>query len=515
MHLILTASKDTYITNKIIHSSFRATDANVGRAGTIDLFKLYGETPLPEEENPIELSRALIKFDLGPLYALTSSNLDIDNFKCFLSLTSIDTGHFTPNGFNLKIYPVSQSWDEGIGRDTSNFSDLDVANFITASFASPDNVPWFSAGADARGLLGSDDIDIISSGNVGSGIEDFFAEQFFDSGQENLYVDVTKLISSTLLGALPDHGFRISFDESEEQDQQTRFVKRFYSRHSNNPFKRPTLRVLFDDSLHDDSNSFFFNTTGSVFLANTIRGKNTYLLSGSDLDVISGDDCLLLRLTTGSYFEMFFSASSYRVSNINEPIEGIYRSTFCLPYTDQSLVISGTQNFTIYDIARASGSIKFDTTWMSTDQNVIFSTGSLTVSRPRTSSFNAISQTPHVKIVNLRSRYSSKDTARIRLFGINRDDKIHLPVKLPVYAKSDFFEDVFYSIKEMLTGEIVVPFDTEFNSTRASRDSEGHFFDVKMSMLPPEKNYYFEFLIKNNGTDFIDSQKNINFRVEK
>ena len=67
----------------------------------------------------------------------------------------------------------------------------------------------------------------------------------------------------------------------------------------------------------------------------------------------------------------------------------------------------------------------------------------------------------------------------------------------------------------MLTGEIVVPFDTEFNSTRASRDSEGHFFDVKMSMLPPEKNYYFEFLIKNNGTDFIDSQKNINFRVEK
>ena len=43
MYRILTASKDTYITNKIINNSFRATDANLGSAGTLDLFKLYDE----------------------------------------------------------------------------------------------------------------------------------------------------------------------------------------------------------------------------------------------------------------------------------------------------------------------------------------------------------------------------------------------------------------------------------------------------------------------------------------
>ena len=46
MYRILSASKDAYITNKIINQSFRATDANVGQAGTLDLFKLYDENKL-------------------------------------------------------------------------------------------------------------------------------------------------------------------------------------------------------------------------------------------------------------------------------------------------------------------------------------------------------------------------------------------------------------------------------------------------------------------------------------
>jgi hypothetical protein len=66
MYLILTSSKDAYITDKIIESKFRAVDANTGRAGTIDIFKLYNESFLSGEINPIELSRGLVKFDFSP-----------------------------------------------------------------------------------------------------------------------------------------------------------------------------------------------------------------------------------------------------------------------------------------------------------------------------------------------------------------------------------------------------------------------------------------------------------------
>ena len=82
MFYILTASADTYITNKVIDNKFKATDANVGRAGTLDLFKLWDESSYISASTRItssvdELSRILIKFDYNEVSDLTSSSLDI------------------------------------------------------------------------------------------------------------------------------------------------------------------------------------------------------------------------------------------------------------------------------------------------------------------------------------------------------------------------------------------------------------------------------------------------------
>ena len=59
MYIIATASADTYITNKIVDGS-RTEDANVGRAGTLDLFKLYNETLLGSASHQTELSRMFL-----------------------------------------------------------------------------------------------------------------------------------------------------------------------------------------------------------------------------------------------------------------------------------------------------------------------------------------------------------------------------------------------------------------------------------------------------------------------
>ena len=70
MYRVLSASKDTYITNKIINNSYRATDANVGQAGTLDLFKLYAESTSGSNTTPVELSRLLLKFDISPVNSM-------------------------------------------------------------------------------------------------------------------------------------------------------------------------------------------------------------------------------------------------------------------------------------------------------------------------------------------------------------------------------------------------------------------------------------------------------------
>ena len=77
MYRLLKCTKDTYITNRIVNNSFRATDANVGYAGTLDLFKLWDESRIADEDQPFEYSRILIKFDLETLQQLTSSVLDL------------------------------------------------------------------------------------------------------------------------------------------------------------------------------------------------------------------------------------------------------------------------------------------------------------------------------------------------------------------------------------------------------------------------------------------------------
>ncbi len=139
MYRILTASSDTYITNKIVNSSFRATDANVGQAGTLDLFKLYDESMISGTDAPTEISRVLIKFDLSPLKAITGSDLDIthSSFNCTIKLHDVYGGQTTPSNFNLIVFPLSRSFDEGIGRDVASFGDLDACNFITSSYWRP------------------------------------------------------------------------------------------------------------------------------------------------------------------------------------------------------------------------------------------------------------------------------------------------------------------------------------------------------------------------------------------
>ena len=110
MYRILTASKDSYVTNKIINNSFRATDANVGKAASLDLFKLYAESTSGSDTSPIEISRLLVDFNLNPLIQLTSSSLDIghSSFNCTLKLFDVYGGQTTPSNFKLIVFPLSK-----------------------------------------------------------------------------------------------------------------------------------------------------------------------------------------------------------------------------------------------------------------------------------------------------------------------------------------------------------------------------------------------------------------------
>jgi hypothetical protein len=265
MYKILTASADTYITNKVLNNATRATDANMGNASTIDIFKLYDESSFTghpktytdagitllhsvDELNvtsiPIELSRGLVKFDLSDISSLDP--VPLTDFSCVLKLYDVFGGQTTPSNFSLLAVPLSLEFDEGAGRDVESFDDLDVCNFLTASYSSGVETLWGTHPEVDSNLC----FDITSEADI-ENISTYGATQEFETGQEDLSVDVTTAITAMLAGTITNNGFRISFIQSEEQDSKTRFVKRFVSRHSNDKNKTPRLIIKYNDAATD------------------------------------------------------------------------------------------------------------------------------------------------------------------------------------------------------------------------------------------------------------------------
>jgi hypothetical protein len=248
MYKILTASADAYITNKVISTSARAIDANMGNASTIDIFKLYDESTFSGHPKtysdagvtlllpgaPIELSRGLVKFDLSDL---TAAQAIITGFSATLKMYDVFGGQTTPSNFSLLVVPLAKEFDEGGGRDVESFNDLDVCNFVTASYSGDVTTTWGTHGTD-----GDDNLYF----NINSTVDykiGYDATQEFETGQEDLSVDVTLAVKAMLASTITNNGFRISFISEEEIDEKTRFVKRFVSRHSNDKNKTPRLII--------------------------------------------------------------------------------------------------------------------------------------------------------------------------------------------------------------------------------------------------------------------------------
>ena len=511
MIVVCTASADTYITDKIISGQFRATDSNVGRAGTLDLFKLYDETPLLGVTGQTEISRVLIKFDLQPLYDLTGTILDINssNFKAYLQLFDIAGGNATPSNFNLIAYPLAQSFDEGIGRDVSIFNDLDRANFVTASYSNGSNTLWFSSGANAGGLLGSSDIDYISSGNLGLGVVNLFATQNFVKGTEDLSIDMTTMVSATLAGTIPNRGFRLSFSGTEETDTKTRFVKRFASRHAANSLIRPRLLVRFDDRIHDDSADFNFDVSGSVFLETFQNSSPANIVSGSSLTSVTGLNCLLFNLVTSS-FSFTVTGSQHRAGTADAFVTGLYSASFAIASNDSTLVF-GTDSLAKY--VAASGSVKFDTYWKSLDGTFGYHTGSLTIKRPARAQGNFTTRRPQLRLTNANVYYHQNDTVRFRVFGVDLEAQFNQAVKRPRRLTSIIYDKVYYQVIDRMSGKVFLDYDTVNDSTRLSIDSQGMFFDFKMQALPAGRTYGFRFYIVERGNSYLSVEDDTFFEL--
>lgn len=480
MYKILRPTKDAYVTDRVIRGS-RTYGSNTGGAGTLDLFKLYGATLSASLPN-IELSRLLIQFELQPLRDLIAAGkVDTNNpsFSCTLHLFDVYGGQATPANFTAVVNPLSRSFDEGLGRDVVSYGDNDTCNFLTASLSQG---TWLASGCNlGGGLPGAVDYVTASSGiNVG-------ASQLFVTGEEDLEVDVTIAVSATLAGLLPDEGFRIAFPATLETDAHTYFVKRFASRTAYNEDKRPRLVVRFDDSIQDDSQMLYLDSPSYLFLYNYVRQAPANLTSGSALTAVTGSNSLILKLSTeisGGVHELTFTGSQHLRGS--SPVTGIYSASVTLPSTDTVFLSKLAE----------SGSVKLTPIWGSLDSTVAYLTGSsiYAVAAQR----GATSIDPRrfvVSIHGLRDTHPTDDAPVLRVHLFDITSPLIKASRLPVEMPGVVVRDVHYQVRDDITGNVEIPFDTTTNSTRLSSDASGMYFKLDVANLTRDRSYVIDILI--------------------
>lgn len=446
------AQKDTFITDVQVNGVQRS-GSNFGASEILHLYKIAPASGSIGVPSTASIARVLTQFDLTGL--LNIPNLPGRGVAYFLKLTDAQHKRTTPSSFDVEVQALSQSWDEGKGRDVDNFSDKGVANWDKAK----SNVFWGTKGGTSVGAI---------------------ATSHFDDGHENLEVDVTDIVQSWITGSVTNNGFLVKLSSSQEADSQDYYIKMFHGRNTFFKDKRPYLEARWDDSTRDDRNNFLFDVGGSLFLRHVVHGQL------QDLPLV-GTGSIGIRITDTS--------SSLLIVTGSHVSTGVYSASFTVPTGSYSGSIF---NDIWFDLANPGQGLMTGTFGIGDSLNVT----------------DVSPKKYFVSVVNLRDTYEDDELVRLNLFVRPHDYNPARVHTASLDANGTVITKAYYRITNDRTDEVVVPFSTgTLEYTRLSYDQKGNYLSIYMSSLSPGNVYRLSFLFDVDGQRQYVADAGLKFRV--
>jgi hypothetical protein len=439
---------DTFITNqqKIYVPQ---TASNFGASEVMQVFMIGPVSGATGAVATASYAHALVQFDLTTIAALTSSkNAPSTGVTYRLHLFDARSTGSLPNGYTMEVLALSQPWNEGMGYDTQLFSDLGAANWVQATNTSF----WSQPGA---------------SGTLPQPF-------FFQTGFEDLDLDVTPIVNAWLTGGLTNNGFLVRLSSSLESGTGTYYMKQFFTRNTfvDNSAYMPYLQMQWDDSVRDDRNNFVFNNSGTLYLYNDVRGALTNIPSVS---TGTNDFTVYIQDLSGTILTVSASWTG---------LPGIYSASFVLP----SASYSGSA---FVDIWVPSGSLSAVMT------GNFYPSDTFSVQNVFPSQYS-------VSVVNLKRQYEQLEVPRISLFVRNQDYNPAVVLTASSGPNGLVITKAYYRIRNDRTNEDVIPFGTGsylggVDTTRLSYDQRGNYFKMYMSSLPTSQVYRITFMFDVDG----------------
>lgn len=441
----------------------RGTGSNMGEADVMEVFSIYGQA----SSASLETSRVLVDFPISTV----SSNRTVGSIpasgsvKFFLKLTNCPHTETTPRQFTLNVAAISQSWTQGTGVDTVNYTDLGVSNWVSASSGNG----WTNQGGDFL---------------TGSGY--FVGSQYFTEGTENLEVDVTSLVEQQIGGAIGAYGFGVFLTSSLEAATTSYYTKKFFASGSEYFFYRPVLEARWNSAVQDDSNNFYMSSS----LADSESNRNTLYL----YNLIKGQLKNIPSIATGSIYLTVHTASG--APAIQPTVTGGWVSTGIY---SASIVYTGSAT-TIYPV------------WFSGSTQ--FHTGSAIAVKTFDSSNSFTTNDYYLKITNLKTNYTTSENPSFRLYTRQRNWQPTVYTVANVNPETITVEKIYYKIFRLVDNYEVIPYGTgSQQETLLSYDKDGNYFNLDISMLEPGYSYGIKFIININDGEYKEQSEVFKFRV--
>tara|TARA_B100000900_G_scaffold405350_1_gene414828 strand:+ start:3871 stop:4929 length:1059 start_codon:yes stop_codon:yes gene_type:complete len=220
MYYFVTASKDASI-------YLQQPTQNTGLDEILEVSKVY-------YGNLKDIARSLIKFETTPLSSSIVSG-EVTMSQAELILRECEANEI-PNDYEIYAFPVSESWDMGIG---TRFDDITT-----------DGCSWETRKTNINWLVGSASLESSGSfnGKGGMWFTGSSATQSFSYESADIVMDVTTAMNSWISGSLPNEGFIIKHDSEKENDTIDYGQLKFFSKETNTIYQ-PKIRIGWDDSI--------------------------------------------------------------------------------------------------------------------------------------------------------------------------------------------------------------------------------------------------------------------------
>lgn len=418
--------------------------SNSGASEICEIFSLSGSGK----------SRILMRFDISQfenLVSLGDAPSSSVEFKLFLK--SSDHYETTPTSFDLEVIALSRSWDEGIGVSMYDEGRLDngFSNWNSAS----STTAWTTPGAD-----------IISS---------LSKSQHFDSGFEDLNIDISNIVYAWLTGGVTNNGVLIKFSSQIENSSQDYYIKKFYSKNSKVAERRPKINAFWTKVDQDDRENVKYGISASLYYYRQINGHFQDPASQLFVNILNSSSTVVQSLTASRE-----SLGIWKVSNVQ------VQPTSSTEYFRDVWFSGANQYFTgSFRPTYESGSISVD---------------NLDID---------------LHMPNLRPNYLTDQKVVLRLVAKEKDYKPAIRLTASVGNGEIFLSSSFFSIENAETNETIIPFSTGSNQYgRLSYDKDGNYFTIWTKSLAPENIYKVKFLVEYNGQKLI-FDKNWKFKINE